>query len=113
MNIKRTCKVRGEGDPYQALANAIILCAVKDFRNAARMIRKIRHSITCQASPEARDIEYMHLRIKQYEHFQQQAAKFFLSKNFDALCELDGNELLERLEREIAWSKPKSTSRRY
>ena len=40
--IRKTSSVKGEENPWQALADAIIIQAVKDYRNRARMIRRIR-----------------------------------------------------------------------
>lgn len=42
MAIRKTSGVKGEENPWQALADAIIIQAVKDYRNRARMMKRIR-----------------------------------------------------------------------
>ena len=42
MAIRKTSSVKGEENPWQVLADAIIIQAVKDYRNRARMMKRIR-----------------------------------------------------------------------
>ena len=67
---------------YQALANAIITLAVKDFRPAYRRLKKYRNDEKAQAT--VREI-----------------TKFFCSQYFESLTDLDGPALLHQLMREI------------
>ena len=69
-------------DNYQALANAIITLAVKDFRPAYRRLKKYRNDEKAQAT--VREI-----------------TKFFCSQYFESLTDLDGPALLHQLMREI------------
>ena len=69
-------------DNYQALANAIITLAVKDFRPAYRRLKKYPNDRKTQAT--VREI-----------------TKFFCSQYFEALTDLDGPALLHQLMREI------------
>ncbi len=69
-------------DNYQALANAIILQAVKDFRPAYRRLK--RHPNDKLAQDTVREI-----------------TKFFCSQYFEALTDLDGPALLNRIMREM------------
>ena len=41
----RTREVKGEKDPWQALANAIIIRAVKDYRNRTRLMNRIKQRL--------------------------------------------------------------------
>jgi hypothetical protein len=69
-------------DNYQALANAIILQAVKDFRPAYRRLK--RHPNDKLAQDTVREI-----------------TQFFCSQYFQALTDLDGPALLNRIMREM------------
>lgn len=102
MKIKHTQHTHGESDPYQALANAIIVCAVRDFRNSARMIRKIQQNMKRRSTLNNSDVEFMTLRIDHYQFLQEHVAAFILSDEFSILCGLNGSDLLDRLESEIA-----------
>ena len=77
MAIRKICSVKGEENPWQALADAIIIQAVKDYRNRARMMKRIRG------------------RLK-----KNKASNFFFSRWFSVLSDLDGYDLLDRLQRE-------------
>ena len=67
---------------YKNLANAIILQAVKDFKPAYRRLKKYPNDRLAQDT--VREI-----------------TKFFCSQYFEALSELDGPALLNRIMREI------------
>ena len=67
---------------YQALANAIIVQAVKDFKPAYRRLK--RHPNDKLAQDTVREI-----------------TKFFCSDYFCALSDLDGPALLNRIMREM------------
>ncbi len=67
---------------YQALANAVILQAVKDFKPAYRRLK--RHPNDKLAQDTVREI-----------------TKFFCSDYFCALSDLDGPALLNRIIREM------------
>lgn len=74
--------IRNTGDPYRDLATAIVLQAVEDYRKALQKIQESKHDI--DAKIEADKIE-----------------KFFHSEWFEALSPLDGQYLLEQLQKEI------------
>ena len=67
---------------YQALANAIILQAVKDFKPAYRRLKKFPNDRLAQDT--VREI-----------------TRFFCSQYFEALTDLDGPALLNRIMREM------------
>lgn len=67
---------------YKNLANAIILQAVKDFKPAYRRLKKYPNDRLAQDT--VREI-----------------TRFFCSQYFEALSELDGPALLNRIMREI------------
>lgn len=68
-------------DPYERLANAIILQAVKDYRTARKKLKRY---------PKNKDAKLM---IEDCE-------KFFRSDWFTALTSVDGQMLLTKLQEE-------------
>ena len=67
---------------YRALADAIILRSVKDFRPAYRRLKKHPNDNLAQG-------------------IAQEIIRFFCSQHFEALSDLDGPALLNRIMREI------------
>ena len=74
------------GDPYENLANAIILQAVMDYRHALRKLRKSSEDY------QAKD------RIAEVE-------RFFRSRWYSLLTDVDGEMILERLRKEVQHDK--------
>ena len=70
-------------DNWEALANAIILQAVEDYRKCRRLVRRKPNQF--EAQKMIREIE-----------------RFFRSKWFKQLSEADGNMILEQLKKEVA-----------
>lgn len=68
-------------NPYEDLANAIILQAVKDYRQALISLQK--HTKNTKAQSIKKDVE-----------------RFFLSGWFVELTDLDGQMLLNKLQKE-------------
>ena len=66
---------------YQNLVNAIIMQAVKDYRKALRMLRK---------DPEHEKSLF----------WKKDVERFFQSQWFEDLCDLDGEVLIEQLQKE-------------
>ena len=69
-------------DPYQNLANAIVLSAVKDYRDALKKLKKKQNNKL--AADERDDIE-----------------RFFRSGYFTILTEIDPEYLIDRLNKEV------------
>ena len=65
---------------YKALANAIILQAVKDFRVAYKQMRRYPERTDSPAANEVRSI-----------------TRFFCSDYFQLLTDLDGSALLQKI----------------
>lgn len=65
-------------DPYQNLANAIILTAVKDWRSARRKLKR---------KPKNEDARIL----------LEECEKFFRSPWFASLTEVDGEMLIRKL----------------
>lgn len=70
-------------DPYEKLANAVVLQAVSDYRTAVKRIRK--NPRNREAAEEARAIE-----------------RFFRSSWYQVLTSVDGEYLIERLRKEAS-----------
>ena len=68
-------------DPYQELANAIVLQAVKDYREALRRLKK--HPDDKAAMKEAMELE-----------------EFFHSSWYGVLTQVDPDYLIDRLRKE-------------
>ena len=73
-------------DPYERLANAIVLQAVSDYRSALKKIKA--HPKNREAISEALEIE-----------------KFFRSGWYSILTDVDGEYLIRRLQDEIRQSE--------
>ena len=65
-------------DPYENLANAVILQAVKDWRSAVRKLKK-------------------RPRYDPARQMKEECEQFFLSEWFGELTEVDGGYLLRKL----------------
>lgn len=70
-------------NPYEALANAIVLQAVNDYRAALKKVKKNPNNRT--ALDEALQIE-----------------RFFRSQWYQVLTSVDGEYLINRLRREVS-----------
>ena len=68
-------------DPYQELANAVVLQAVKDYRDSRKKLAKGRKNY-------------------QAEKMKAECEKFFTSDLFSIYTDLDGEMLLSKLEQE-------------
>lgn len=69
-------------DPYEKLANAIIIQAVKDYRAALH---------ACRKSPSS------HFARSQKETLE----RFFLSEWYLLLTDIDGEMVIERIRKEV------------
>lgn len=70
-------------EPCEALAKAVVLQAVKDWRDAAKRLKKGKRNIAAQA-------------------MKDECERFFQSSYFNTFTELDGNMLLSKLKKEVA-----------
>ena len=70
-------------NPYQALGNAVVLQAVKDWRDSAEILKRNRRN---ESAKTMRD----------------ECERFFKSPYFNIFTELDGNMLLAQLKMEVA-----------
>ena len=68
--IRKICSVKGEENPWQALADAIIIQAVKDYRNRARMMKRIRGRLKKNKEMTPSELDCQAQRLQQYEEKQ-------------------------------------------
>lgn len=73
-------------NPYEKLANAIILQAVSDYRTALKKVKK---------NPKNRDAIDEALQIE----------KFFRSEWYQVLTSVDGGYLIDRIRKEVSETK--------
>ena len=71
-------------DPYQSLGNAVVLQAVKDYRDAVKKLSRGKKNTTA-------------------EQTKNECERFFRSGYFNVFTELDGNALLSQLEKEAEY----------
>ena len=104
MNQRRNCShyVYGEKEPWKAFASAVIVQAVKDFRSCGRMQYELRQKFRSETKLTAEERDYLTYRIMQYKQRLDELRIFFQSGRFVLLTDIDGIQLLKRLEREIA-----------
>lgn len=69
-------------DPYESLGNAVVLQAVRDYRDAVKKLSRGRRN------PEA-------------EKMKNDCERFFNSQHFNVFTSLDGKFILSELEKEV------------
>ena len=70
-------------DPYEALASAVVMQTVRDYRAAVKKLKRNRRNA------DARQMK-------------EECERFFLSEHFNTFTEIDGRMLLSRLRREVS-----------
>ena len=101
------------GDPDTNLANAIIYQAALDYRSARRFLRKNPRTEALEAAAERNEKnrrlegkailtpeEKLLAKIKRVEREAMSCERFFKSRLFETLSNLDGQELFNKLRRE-------------
>ena len=69
--------------PYEALGNAVVLQAVKDYRNAVHKLSRGKKNTIAEST-------------------KQECERFFQSPYFNVFTQLDGKALLSQLEKEVS-----------
>lgn len=101
MSISKTYGVKDEELPWRALAEAVIVQAVQDYRVCSRRIGQIQtHLHRCTGITPAETIEQK-WRLGRYLDAQDAIRDFFFSPRFHVLSDLNGRKLLERLDQEV------------
>ena len=69
--------------PYEALGNAVVLQAVKDYREAVHKLSRGKKNTIAEST-------------------KQECERFFKSPYFNVFTQLDGKSLLSQLEKEVS-----------
>lgn len=99
-NVLPEQDTRDESDPWRALANAVVIQAVKDYRDSRAMLRKLNRKMTAGKTLSEDEVALIKKRILDGRAMLSEARSFILSDNFSLYSGLDGIALLQRLERE-------------
>lgn len=86
--------------PWQALANAVVIQAVNDYRGFTRMLRRLRRKVAKESALSDDERVYLRIRIDYYSCQLREVRSFFCSEDFALYSEANGPMLLRRLERE-------------
>lgn len=73
----------GNLSPYEALGNAVVLQAVKDYREAVHKLSRGKKNTIAEST-------------------KQECERFFQSPYFNVFTQLDGKALLSQLEKEVS-----------
>ena len=73
----------GNLSPYEALGNAVVLQAVKDYREAVHKLSRGKKNTNAEST-------------------KQECERFFKSPYFNVFTQLDGKSLLSQLEKEVS-----------
>ena len=73
----------GNLGPYEALGNAVVLQAVKDYREAVHKLSSGKKNTNAEST-------------------KQECERFFQSPYFNVFTQLDGKALLSQLEKEVS-----------
>ena len=87
--------------PWQALANAVVIQAVNDYRGFTRMLRKLQRKTAKAGALSDEERDCLHVRIDYYSYQLREVRTFFRSEDFALYSEVNGPMLLRRLEREM------------
>ena len=87
--------------PWQALANAVVIQAVNDYRILARMLRRLQRKAAKADVLSDDERACLSIRIDYYSYQLREVRAFFRSEDFALYSEADGLLLLRRLEREM------------
>lgn len=73
----------GNLGPYEALGNAVVIQAVKDYREAVHKLSRGKKNTIAEST-------------------KQECERFFQSPYFNVFTQLDGKALLSQLEKEVS-----------
>lgn len=101
MNVQiTTLGTSQEYDPWQELANAIILRAVNDYRGYTQKMNTINEQLKSDHLPDKKREQLLH-RYQRYEELQDDLGDFFFSELFSKITKIDGYDLLDELNQEV------------
>ena len=92
--------ITGDMNPWQALANAVVIQAVHDYRNISKMLKWLRQQRRSGKRMSEDEMAYLDNRIAHYCIWLLDIRSFFRSDEFLLYSGVDGSMLLRRLESE-------------
>ena len=95
-NVLPEQDIRDEADPWRVLANAVVMQAVKDYRDSRAMLRKLKREMTVGEALSKDAAALMKKRILDNQAMLSEARSFILSDNFSLYSGLDGIALLQK-----------------
>lgn len=101
MSTPKTYGVKDEELPWRALAEAVIVQAVEDYRICSQRIRQIQNRLHRRTGITPAEAIEQKWRLGRYLGAQDAIRDFFFSPSFHVLSDLDGRKLLERLDQEV------------
>lgn len=101
MSISKTYGVKDDELPWWALAEAVIVQTVEDYRICSRRIRQIQNRLHRRTGITSAEAIEQKGRLRRYLGAQDAIRDFFLSPSFHVLSDLNGRKLLERLDQEV------------
>ena len=89
-------------DQWQALANAIILQAARDYRQDRKVLQRIRKRVQNGIPVEEDERKRLRAQYDKTAADMRQLEHFFTSGWFTVLSDADGHVLLQQLRKEAA-----------
>ena len=86
--------------PWQALSDAVVIQAVKDFRAFTRMLRRLQSKAARDHGLSEEEQACLRARMDYYRGQLREIRAFFRADDFSLYSEADGRMILCRLERE-------------
>ncbi|MDD6050889.1 MAG: hypothetical protein PUC00_06405 [Clostridiales bacterium] len=87
--------------PWQALSDAVVIQAVKDFRAFTRMLRRLQSKAARDHALSEEEQACLRARMDYYRGQLREIRAFFRSDHFSLYSDADGRMILCRLEREM------------
>lgn len=101
MSTQKTYGIKDEELPWRALAEAVIVQAVQDYRICSQRIRQIQNRLHRRTGITPAETVDPKWRLGRYLDAQDAIRDFFFSPSFHVLSDLDGPRLLKRLDQEV------------
>lgn len=101
MSTQKTYGIKDDELPWRALAEAVIVQAVKDYRICSQRIRQIQNCLHRRTGITSTEAIEQKGRLRRYLGAQDAIRDFFFSPSFHVLSDLNGRKLLERLDQEV------------
>lgn len=94
--------MKNEKNPWQALGNAVIFQAIKDYRDVTRVMNRISKQLKKKGRTDTERAR-LKQRFEFFARLQDDIGDFFFSDLFAAVCDLDGYVILDLLNREAKY----------